>query len=72
MKCVPFRWSESTMINTQPGTVRTGEAENEAVDEIVTSGAGGAKMLAGVASAAVVGLWVAFYVCVFVPRSGAP
>jgi hypothetical protein len=48
------------------------DAEDAAVDEIVTTGAGGAKMLAGVATAVVIGLWVAFYLLVFVPRSGAP
>jgi hypothetical protein len=60
------------MINARPGTVRTSDAEDAAVDEIVTTGAGGAKMLAGVATAVVIGLWVAFYLLVFVPRSGAP
>ncbi len=60
------------MINAQPGTVRTGNDEDAAVDVIVATGAGRAKMLAGVATAVVIGLWVAFYLFVFVPRSGAP
>jgi hypothetical protein len=60
------------MINAQAGTVRTGEAEEAAVAAIVESGAGGAKILAGVSTALVIGLWLAFYQLVFVPRSGAP
>jgi hypothetical protein len=60
------------MINAQPATARNEAAENAAVDEIVGTGAGGAKMLAGIATAVVIGLWVAFYFYVFMPRSVSP
>ncbi len=60
------------MINAEPAAGRTGEAENTAVDAIVSTGAGGAKMLAAIATAVVIGLWVAFYFLVFVPRSVLP
>jgi hypothetical protein len=36
------------------------------------SGAKGAIVLAGIATAIVVALWFAFYLLVFVPRAGAP
>jgi hypothetical protein len=60
------------MMNAQPGTVRTGDTEDAAVDEIVHTGADGAIILTSIATAVVIGLWVAFYFFVFVPRSGAP
>ena len=60
------------MINAEPALGRTEDAENAAVETIVSSGANGAKMLAGVATAVVIGLWLAFYLCVFMPRSVAP
>jgi hypothetical protein len=55
------------MLNSDPGT--SGDAQ-EAVDGIVGSGALGALVLAGVATAIVVGLWLAFYLFVFMPRGG--
>lgn len=57
------------MINTDntPGTTIETEA---AVDAIVRSGAGGAIMLAGLSTAIVIGLWLAFYLLVFSPRAG--
>jgi hypothetical protein len=60
------------MINAESATARTDEAENAAVETIVSTGASGAKMLAGIATAVVIGLWVAFYLFVFVPRSVSP
>ena len=36
------------------------------------SGAMGALVLAGIATAIVVAIWFAFYLLVFVPRAGAP
>jgi hypothetical protein len=53
------------MINSEPGS--SGDSQ-EAVDGIVGSGALGALVLAGIATAIVVGLWVAFYLLVFMPR----
>jgi hypothetical protein len=55
------------MINSD-STAGPGEAPQEAVDGIVRAGAVGALVLAGVATAIVVGLWLAFYLLVFVPR----
>jgi len=60
------------MINAEPATSRTDDAENAAVETIVGAGANGAKMLAAVATAVVIGLWLAFYLFVFVPRSVSP
>ena len=42
--------------------------EQDAVDAIVRSGPGGAIAVAGVATAIVVGLWLAFYLLVYLPR----
>jgi hypothetical protein len=39
-----------------------------AVDEIVRDGPHGALMVAGTATAIVIGLWFAFYFLVFLPR----
>ena len=41
----------------------------ERVDAIVRSGPGGAIAVAGIATAIVIGLWFAFYLLVFLPRS---
>ncbi len=49
-----------------------GDAVDVAVDRIVRSGARGAAVLAGIATAVVVGLWFAFYLLVFVPRGAGP
>ena len=53
------------MINSEPDT--TG-SRDEAVDGIVRTGARGAVVLAAIATAIVIGLWIAFYLLVFVPR----
>jgi hypothetical protein len=50
----------------------TGSTEDAAVNAAMRTGAPGAIVLAGVASAIVVALWFAFYFLVFVPRAGAP
>jgi hypothetical protein len=44
-------------------------SEDEAVDAIVRSGPGGAIAVAGIATVVVIGLWFAFYLFVFLPRS---
>jgi hypothetical protein len=41
----------------------------QALDPIVKSGAHGALALAGIATAIVVALWLAFYLFVFLPRA---
>ena len=48
-----------------------GGSRDEAVDAITRSGAQGAIMLAGLSTAIVTGLWMAFYFLVFLPRGTA-
>jgi hypothetical protein len=60
------------MINAEPALARIDDAENTEVAAIVSAGANGAKMLAGLATGVVIGLWIAFYLLVFVPRSMLP
>jgi len=57
------------MINSEPDV--TG-SRDDAVDGIVRTGARGAVVLAGIATAIVIGLWIAFYLLVFVSRGAAP
>jgi hypothetical protein len=59
------------MINSDLNPADRG-SQDEAVDRIVCAGAGGAVVLAGIATAIVVALWFAFYLLVFVPRATAP
>jgi hypothetical protein len=44
-------------------------SEDESVDAIVRSGPGGAIAVAGISTAIVIALWLAFYLLVFLPRS---
>jgi hypothetical protein len=44
------------------------ETEDVRIDEIVRSGPRGAVVVAGIATAIVVALWLAFYLMVFLPR----
>jgi hypothetical protein len=44
------------------------EADDAAVDEIVSRGPGGAFAVAGIATAIVVALYFAFYFVVYLPR----
>ena len=60
------------MINASPPPPTASASETEAVEAIVASGPGGALWVAGIATAIVIGLWLAFYVMVFVPRGAAP
>lgn len=61
------------MINSDPATDETGTAQQEAeLNRILRSGAPGAIALAGIATAVVMLVWLAFYILVFVPRAGAP
>jgi hypothetical protein len=46
--------------------------DTDAVSDIVRTGMPGAIALAGIATAIVVILWVAFYLLVFVPRGPVP
>ena len=62
------------MINSDPPAAdpETGAATDAAVAPILRSGATGAVVLAGIATAVVVAIWFAFYLLVFVPRAAAP
>lgn len=62
------------MINGDPDTSGSdaGEPQEEAVNAILRSGAKGAIVLAGLATAIVVGIWLAFYLLIFVPRAMTP
>jgi hypothetical protein len=44
------------------------ETEHARVDKIVRAGPLGAVVVAGIATAIVIGLWFAFYFMVFLPR----
>ena len=52
------------MLNSDP------PVDDAAVEAIMQSGARGAVVLAGIATAIVVAIWFAFYFLVFVPRTG--
>ena len=41
---------------------------DERVNRIVAGGPGGAVVLAGISTACVIGMWLAFYLLVFLPR----
>ena len=62
------------MINSDPATDE-GDASTQQdadVNAILRSGARGAVVLAGLATAIVVAIWLAFYLLVFVPRAIPP
>ncbi|MDQ2803497.1 MAG: hypothetical protein M3Y41_12765 [Pseudomonadota bacterium] len=60
------------MINSDPPTAGLGGSQEDAVEDIVRSGARGAVVLAGITTAMVIALWFAFYWLVFVPRGTLP
>jgi hypothetical protein len=62
------------MINSGPGPGDDGPnpQQDAAVNAILRSGAKGAVVLAGLATAIVVAIWFAFYLLVFLPRALAP
>jgi hypothetical protein len=45
--------------------------DDEAVEAVVTAGPRGAVVLAGIATALVLAVWLAFYLLVFLPRGPA-
>jgi len=49
-------------------SLETPDANQQAVDEIVSRGPGGALAVAGAAVIIVVAIWFVFYLYVFVPR----
>lgn len=56
------------MINSVPPSAASPTSENDAVEDIVSSGPRGALVVAGIATAIVIALWFAFYLFVFSPR----
>ena len=62
------------MINSEPTTAEgdAGTQQDAEVNAILRSGAKGAVVLAGLATAIVVAIWFAFYLLVFVPRAIPP
>jgi hypothetical protein len=62
------------MLNSEPdpNVADAATTQDAAVNAILRSGARGAAVLAGIATAILVALWFAFYFLVFVPRAGAP
>ncbi len=58
------------MLNT--GSDQTQADDNAAVHEVLQSGSLGAIVLAGLATAVVVAIWLAFYFMVFIPRALTP
>ena len=60
------------MINSDPATGEVSPQQDADVNAIVGSGARGAVVLAGLATAIVVAIWFAFYLLVFVPRAIPP
>jgi hypothetical protein len=59
------------MLNANPESRRP-ESDNDAVDRIVQSGGRGALALVAIATAIVLGTWLAFYLFVFMPRAVTP
>jgi hypothetical protein len=59
------------MLNANPESERP-ECDDEAVERIVQTGGRGALTLVAIATAIVVGTWLAFYLLVFVPRGVTP
>ena len=59
------------MLNVNPDSDDP-ESDEPAVERIVLTGGRGALALVAIATAVVIGLWLAFYLFVFIPRAGAP
>jgi hypothetical protein len=59
------------MLNANPESERP-ESDDDAVDRIVQSGGRGALALVAIATAIVMGTWLAFYLFVFMPRAVTP
>jgi len=60
------------MLNSDPIAPGVAPPGEEALEAALRSGARGAVVLAGLATAIVVAIWFAFYLLVFLPRALAP
>jgi uncharacterized membrane protein SpoIIM required for sporulation len=56
------------MLNSDPPASTSPAAFDDTVDAIVLAGPHGALTLAALATVAVIGMWVMFYLLVFLPR----
>lgn len=59
------------MINTDTPDGDTA-VRDQKVDDIVASGPSGAIVVAGIATAVVIAMWLLFYFLVFLPRGATP
>jgi hypothetical protein len=59
------------MLNANPESKRP-ESDDDAIERIVQSGGRGALALVALATAIVMGTWLAFYLFVFMPRAVTP
>ena len=60
------------MLNSEPIIPDTGPRSEAELDAVLRSGAMGAVVLAGLATAIVVAIWFLFYLLVFLPRALTP
>jgi hypothetical protein len=60
------------MLNSDPIIPGAGPPDEKTLEEALRSGAIGAVVLAGLATAIVVAMWFAFYLLVFLPRALTP
>jgi hypothetical protein len=60
------------MLNSAIRPPGDGEPDHDEIDAVVRRGPAGALVVSAIATAIVLGIWVAFYLLVFVPRSGHP
>jgi hypothetical protein len=60
------------MINSDPNVDSPDGDQDASVSATMRSGARGAFVLAGLATAVVVAIWLVFFLFVFVPRAVAP
>jgi hypothetical protein len=60
------------MLNSEPIIPDVGPRSEAELDAVLRSGAMGAVVLAGLATAIVVAIWFLFYLLVFLPRALTP
>jgi hypothetical protein len=60
------------MLNSEPITPNAAAPSEAELDAVLRSGAMGALVLAGLATAIVVAIWFLFYLLVFLPRALTP
>ena len=60
------------MLNSEPIIPDAGPRSEAELDAVLRSGAMGAVVLAGLATAIVVAIWFLFYLLVFLPRALTP